>query len=219
MENYALKNFNEVSHSQPLLEVDVCLKIFLVLCDYNKNIWTTFYENKLIGGFASLNNKVSSLLIFYLTHTPNRWTSYTSMKNYLQTVDNYLTVVKHILMLMAKKCRYEAAYNDLELLNEDIFEDVELYEKSIDIYVTLYNSYHDSSLMVYTTKSQNKMKTIMSLVIEIIDQFLTSYELINHSTRELKLSKLIEYLYIKHYSVLSSRAAIISIFCQIIKLS
>jgi hypothetical protein len=32
-------------------------------------------------------------------------------------------------MLLSKKCRYESAYNDL--LEEDIFEDVELYEKSI----------------------------------------------------------------------------------------
>lgn len=129
MENYALKNFNDVSQSQPLLEVDVCLKIFLVLCDYNKNIWTTFYENKLVSGFSSLLNKVSGLLIFYLSHSPNRWTSYTTMKSYLPIVDNYLTVVKHILMLMSKKCRYESAYNDL--LEEDIFEDVELYEQSI----------------------------------------------------------------------------------------
>lgn len=122
MENFALKNFNDVSHSQPLLEIDVCLKIFLVLCDYNKNIWTTFYENKLVSGFSSLLNKVSSLLIFFLSHSPDRWTSYASIKSYLGTIDNYLTVVKHILMLMSKKCRYESAYNDL--LEEDIFEDV-----------------------------------------------------------------------------------------------
>ena len=128
-ENYALKNFDDVSSNQPLLEIDVCLKIFLVLCDYNKNIWTTFYENKLINGLSSLLNKVSSLLIFYLGNTANRWTAYASMKNYLATIDNYLTVVKHIMMLMAKKCRYEAAYNDL--LEDDIFEDVELYEKSV----------------------------------------------------------------------------------------
>ena len=63
------------------------------------------------------------------------------MKNYLATIDNYLTVVKHIMMLMAKKCRYESAYNDL--LEDYIFEDVELYEKSVDIFITLYNAYHD----------------------------------------------------------------------------
>jgi hypothetical protein len=97
----------------------VCLKIFLLLCDYNKNIWTIFYENKLIGGFASLHNKVSSLVLFFLNHSANRWTSYTTMKNYLPIIDNYLTVIKHILALMAKKCRYETAYNDL--LEEDIF--------------------------------------------------------------------------------------------------
>jgi len=121
-ENYDLKNFNEVSSSQPLLEVDVCLKIFLVLCDYNKNIWTTFYENKLVNGLSSLLNKVSNLMIFFLSQSSNRWTTYAAMKNYLGTLDNYLSVVKHALMLMAKKCRYESAYNDL--LEDDIFEDV-----------------------------------------------------------------------------------------------
>ena len=51
-------------------------------------------------------------------------------------IDDYLTVVKHTMMLLAKKCRYEAAYNDL--LEEDLFEDVELYEKSIDIFMQLH---------------------------------------------------------------------------------
>jgi hypothetical protein len=180
-ENYAMKNFNDVSSNQPLVEIDVCLKIFLILCDYNKNIWTTFYENKLISGFASLLNKVSNLLLFYLQHSPNRWTAYASTKSYLHTVDNYLTVTKHVLMLMAKKCRYESAYNDL--LEEDIFEDVDLYEKSIEIYFQLYNSLHDHSVMIYTPKSRNKVKVILALVVEIIDQFCTGYELITHQTR------------------------------------
>lgn len=114
-----MKNFNDVSSNQPLVEIDVCLKIFLILCEYNKNIWTTFYENKLISGFSSLLNKVSNLLLFYLDHSANRWTSYANAKSYLQNLDNYLTVTKHVLMLMAKKCRYESAYNDL--LEEDIF--------------------------------------------------------------------------------------------------
>lgn len=64
-----------------------------------------------------------------LQHSPNRWTSYAAMKSFPGNIDNYLTVIKHILMLLSKKCRYESAYNDL--LEEDIFEDVELYEKSI----------------------------------------------------------------------------------------
>ncbi len=82
-----------------------------------------------MSGFSSLLNKISNLVLFYLNHSANRWTSYANSKSYLLTLDNYLTVVKHVLMLMAKKCRYESAYNDL--LEEDIFEDVELYEKSI----------------------------------------------------------------------------------------
>jgi hypothetical protein len=106
MENFELKNFNDVSSTQSLLEIDVCLKIFLVLCEYNKNIWTTFYENKLVNGLSSLLNKVSSLLVFFLSHSANRWTAFTTMKSYLGTIDNYLAVVKHILMLMTKKCRY-----------------------------------------------------------------------------------------------------------------
>lgn len=66
-------------------------------------------------------------------------------------------------MLIAKKCRYESAYNDL--LEEDIFEDVELYEKAIDIYLHLYNALHDPALMLYTTKSRSKAKTILALVV------------------------------------------------------
>lgn len=85
--------------------------------------------------------------------------------------------------------------------------------------MTLYNAYHDQSLMIYIRKSLNKIKTILTLVTKILDHFLTSYELINHPTRESKLAKLIEHLYIKHYSSLSSRPGVLAIFAHLIKLS
>jgi hypothetical protein len=105
------------------------------------------------------------------------------------------------------------------LLEEDIFEDVELYEQSIEIFISLYNAYHDQSMMIYISKSMTKIKVILTLVIKIFDHFLTSNELSNHPTRESKLAKLIEHLYIKHYSSLSSRPAILAIFAHLIKLS
>jgi len=37
--------------------------------------------------------------------------------------------------------------------------------------------------MVYINKTKNKIKTILGLAVEIIDQFLTGYELIVHQTR------------------------------------
>ncbi len=72
-------------------------------------------------------------------------------------------------------------------------------------------------MMIYTTKSKNKIKYILTLIIEILDQFLIAYELIPHQTRELKLKKLLEHLYITHYSSLKPRGAILSIYSQIIK--
>lgn len=74
-------------------------------------------------------------------------------------------------------------------------------------------------MMVYTNKSRNKIKCILALVIEILDQFLTAYELIPHQTREQKLKRLMEYIYVLHYSSLKSRPAILSIYSQIIKLA
>jgi hypothetical protein len=58
----------------------------------------------------------------------------------------------------------------------------------------------------------------MGLCFEAIDYFITSYEYINHATREAKIKKILEYLYIKHYSVLSSRAAVLSFFELLVKL-
>ena len=71
--------------------------------------------------------------------------------------------------------------------------------------------------MIYTAKSRNKIKVILGLIIEILDQFSTAYELITHQTREMKLRRLLEYIYITHYSSLKSRAAIISIYSQLLK--
>lgn len=172
-----------------MLEIDVSLKIFLLLSDYNKNIWTAFYENKLISGFASLLNKLSNLILFFLQQTPNRWTAYAATKSYLPTFDNYLTVAKHVLAIIAKKCRYEAAYNDL--LEEDIFEDVELHEKVIELYLAVYSALNDSKLMIYWAKSKAKARSVLTLIVEILDQLLTSYELVSHQTRELKLKRLL----------------------------
>lgn len=42
-EIFSLGNFHELLPDQPLLEIDVSLKIFIVLAEYNPNIWTQFY--------------------------------------------------------------------------------------------------------------------------------------------------------------------------------
>ena len=59
----------------------------------------------------------------------------------------------------------------------------------------------------------------MSLILEIIDLFVTSYQLINHNTRQIKLIKFLENIYIKHYTSLSSRPALITIYAAIIRFS
>jgi hypothetical protein len=73
--------------------------------------------------------------------------------------------------------------------------------------------------MVYINKTKNKIKTILGLAVEIIDQFLTGYELIVHQTREQKLRRMLDHIYITHYESLKSRPAIISIYGHILKLS
>jgi hypothetical protein len=73
--------------------------------------------------------------------------------------------------------------------------------------------------MIYIEKSRNKIESILGLVIEIFDNFMTSYELMSHQTREAKLNRLLEHLYIKHYSELNSRAAVLAIFAHIAKLA
>ena len=67
---------------QPLLEIDACLKVFLVLADFNRNIWTLYYENKLISGLTSLFGKVSSLLLFLLGDSPDKWTTLAALRVY-----------------------------------------------------------------------------------------------------------------------------------------
>ena len=72
--------------------------------------------------------------------------------------------------------------------------------------------------MVYIEKSRNKMTAILALVIKIIDHFLTSYDMLIHPTREAKLTRLLEHLFLKHYSEVASRPAILALYAHIIKL-
>ena len=55
--------------------------------------------------------------------------------------------------------------------------------------------------------------------MEIFDQFITSYELISSPTRELKLQRIFEYIYVKHYSKVSGRAGAVALLGQLIKVS
>lgn len=66
-ENFSMGNFYDVLPAQPLLEVDICLKVFLAILKLNKNIWTVFYEYKFVPAFATLYLKLHSLLKFFLT--------------------------------------------------------------------------------------------------------------------------------------------------------
>jgi hypothetical protein len=66
-ECFGLCNFYDMLPSQPLLEVDICLKVFTAILSLNKNIWTLLYEYKFVPAFATLYLKIHSLLKFFLT--------------------------------------------------------------------------------------------------------------------------------------------------------
>jgi hypothetical protein len=61
---YGLGSFHELFPEQPLLEIDVYLKIFNIVLQYNKNAWPIFYENKLVSGFNVLFMRLSCLITF-----------------------------------------------------------------------------------------------------------------------------------------------------------
>ena len=50
-----------------------------------------------------------------------------------------------------------------------------------------------------------------------MDQFITSHELISASSRELKLLRIFENIYVKHYSVISGRAGAVALLSHLIK--
>lgn len=66
-ENFSLGNFHDVMPAQPLLEIDICLRMILSILKLNKNIWTVLYEFKFVPAFATLYLKIHSLLKFFLS--------------------------------------------------------------------------------------------------------------------------------------------------------
>jgi hypothetical protein len=114
-----LGNFQELFPEQPLLEIDVYLKIFNIVLQYNKNVWPLFYENKLVCGFSVLYVRLSNVIIFLLQSGIERDTILLNLKKIHLTVENYLNVMLRLIKILAKKADYEAAFNDL--IDEDNF--------------------------------------------------------------------------------------------------
>ena len=112
-DHFSMGNFFEVLPNQPLLEIDICLKMFLILLKFNRNIWTMFYEHKLVTSFSSLFIKMHSLLTFFFTPSLARQNALITLKKYELTTQNYLQVVKHITDLFIHKIKYESAFNEL----------------------------------------------------------------------------------------------------------
>lgn len=118
-ETFNMGSFYELLPEQPLLELDVCLKIFVVLCHYNRNIWTSYYEHKLTNGFAVLFNKLCYLLSFMLSKTIDMEYSSTEMQHRARLIGCYLDVACRLLTLFVDKLRYESAFNELQAEDEE----------------------------------------------------------------------------------------------------
>ena len=91
------------------------------------------------------------------------------MKKFQLNVENYLTVLDRLLNLLVKKAEYEAAFNDL--IDEDNFEHVEIYSKSLELYTTLFNATHQKSSLM-NNKSQALGENITSKIIKIYDKLI-----------------------------------------------
>lgn len=57
-----------------------------------------------------------------------------------------------LLKILTKKAEYEAAFNDL--LDEDNFENFEVYEKSFILYVSLFNAVNNASSLLSPSSKQ-----------------------------------------------------------------
>lgn len=173
-ENFNLGNFYELLPEQPLLEIDVYLKIFCVLCKYNRTIWTSYYENKLTNGFAVLFNRINFLAVFMLRKSVDMEYAATELQQRNKLVANYLSVANHLLILFVDKMRYETAFN--ELPPEDTFEDIELFVNCLDLFEHAFGAYFDPELRIsgYTKKC---LKRSMLLITELFSQFSESVEL------------------------------------------
>ena len=85
--------------------------MFLILIKFNRNIWSTFYSNKIVTAFASLYVKIHSLIMFFFTPTLNRQNAVINIKKYEPTIQNYLQLAKHLTDLFVQKAKYESAFN------------------------------------------------------------------------------------------------------------
>lgn len=217
-ENFGLGNFFEVLPAQPLLEIDICLKIFLILLKFNRNIWTMFYDHKLVTAFASLYIKLHSLVIFFLTPSLERQNVLVNLRKYEPTILNYLQVTKRITDLFVEKTKYESAFNELAD-EQDIFDHVEMFEKSIDIYLVLFNAEGSPDLMISSPKTISKMKEVMANISEIFSYVMKSYEYTRHSSRESKIRSILEYLFRQHYEAVIHRPSVLSLFRVLICIS
>ena len=106
-----------------------------------------FYEHKLVTSFSSLFIKMNSLLLFFLTPTLARQNSLITFKKYETTIQNYLQVTKHITDLFVHKMKYESAFNELTE-EQDIYDNVEIYEKLIELYIVLFGVQGNKDLMI-----------------------------------------------------------------------
>ena len=90
--------------------------------------------------------RLSNLIVFLLNSGPERESALDNIKKLSMTVENYLNVMLRLIRILAKKAEYEAAFNDL--LDEDNFENVEVYEKSFSLYVSLFSGINSTSSLL-----------------------------------------------------------------------
>lgn len=213
-ETFNLGNFFELLPEQPLLELDVCLKIFIVLCRYNRNIWTSYYEHKLTNGFAVLFNKICYLLSFMLSKTVDMEYAATEMQHRNKLISGYLDVANRLLVLFVDKVRYESAFN--ELLTEDEEDDVELHTVCLQLFQEAHTAYFDPELRV-TGAAKDRLRRTVELITELYYQFCEGVDLSKSKQREKKLKRLLDRAYIAHHQGISNRASILSLYGLLLK--
>ena len=91
------------------------------------------------------------------------------MRKPSQTVENCLNVMLRLLKLLVKRAEYESAFNDL--LDEDHFENVELYERAFSLYVSLFNAINNVSSLL-SPSCKKIAEGILAKILTIYDKLL-----------------------------------------------
>jgi hypothetical protein len=96
-------------------------------------------------------------------------------------------------------------------LDEDSFENVELYERAFSLYVSLFNAVNSNSSLL-SNSCKKLAEGILVKILTIYDKLLESYELTTHQSRESKVKELWLVIYKTNFIDLKSRSACLSLY-------